>query len=1391
MAENIIAVNCYNQNDYAYKKFYLEEGLAGACINDVWVGHGCRFSAKCPGGNYFCGYSNLSRHYNCVGEAMPYFYQEGDWFITCGAGERCPHVTYPSNGLDWFCSPAGALYPIRSQVKCALYEAEAPLLDVRTPEMIENGCCPINHDTGLPFDDGFPDSEDRGKNGGESPNSCSTGIFQGNPINVATGNKFEKSLDLTISTPGIPLEFRRSYNSQITFDSPLGYGWTHSYNVSLGVVQTSPTKRIRIWDSDGRALYFSEVQQSSTEILFGGESGVKDRLKHIISTGEYFLRRRESNLIYKFASDGRLTQISDPNGNTLTFSYTGGLLTQVSDNFGKSLWIQYLNNRITSITDPKNQSILYEYTSGDLTKVTYPDTNVITYAYSNHNLTDKYDTNNNLIGHWGYDNRHRVISYYSHIKDSVPQERIDLTYQLGGTVVTRSTGTTTYTTAVIDGIDVVQEIQSCSTCGAQHKRLAYSPRLDVTSVTYIKDGLEITTQYVYDNPANPWEQIGEVLQKTEAVGLADQRTTNYSYTHSPNDPLLVIQRTETRKSVVDPNNNRTSTSTYDTQGKLLSQEETGYVLIGGVPTLKTYRTEYQYNALGQLIQINGPRTDVSDITTQEYYENSPSEGNNRSQLKAIVNALEQRTEFSDYDANGNVGRITDPNGVVTIRTYDERNRIKTITNQATGVVTQYLYDSHGNLQTVILPEGSRIDSTYDLANRLLETRDNFGNKIIYQYDQEGNRIREETKDPQGILKKYLDFTYDANGRLKGIINPDGTYTEYTYDSLGNRTITKDPKNYITNYSYDSLRRLKDMTQPLSVITQYVHDTQDNQTSVTDPKGNITQYQYDDFGRRNQTASPDTGTTKYLYDEVGNLIQRTDAKGIVVNYTYDALNRVTSVQFSDPSQNIAYTYDSTSVTYRIGKLTGRTDSSGSYTFYYDAQGNMIKEEKNISNVLYTTQYVYDLENILTSITYPSGRTVNYRLDQVGRIAQVSTTLNGNPKTLASAISYLPYGGITGLNYGNGLSLNHGYDNQYRTSSIIVGSIMNRTYEYDPNGNITSILDPIEPSGNEIFEDAGTYTYQHATNKLTQVQGELNVVYGYDANGNITSANNRTYIYDLSNRLIRVEDNAVTSAEYVYNANNQRIKKIVQGATRIFHYDISGHLIAETSGTRQTLAEYIYVGNQLLAMIRPGEAAYYYHNDHLGTPQILTDEAGTVSWKAVYTPFGEADILVETIENPFRFPGQYYDQETGLHYNWNRYYDPKTGRYLSPDPIGLEGGINLFVYVVNNPINFADPPGLTDRYTYCKGIPGCKEATNKACSSSVQAAMLCCKYDFDGCLIDIGYPACEEWDQNQCIAKYLQCLKNAKPKKERNPLEPPLPVPPNPPYPGNPKTPYPPS
>ncbi|CAN7384125.1 RHS domain-containing protein [Pseudomonas sp. LjRoot277] len=224
------------------------------------------------------------------------------------------------------------------------------------------------------------------------------------------------------------------------------------------------------------------------------------------------------------------------------------------------------------------------------------------------------------------------------------------------------------------------------------------------------------------------------------------------------------------------------------------------------------------------------------------------------------------------------------------------------------------------------------------------------------------------------------------------------------------------------------------------------------------------------------------------------------------------------------------------------------------------------------------------------------------------------------------------------------------------------------------------------------------------------------YDYDAYGNQIRERRGTgqklvteYRYDCQHRLIGVSLPGGSVASYKYDAFGRRIAKTVDGQTTEFLWQ-GERLIAESADNRYR--SYIYEPGTFrpLAML-DGEGPlkaepFYYQLDHLGTPQELTDYSGEIMWSAKYRAYGNlATLDIAEIDNPLRFQGQYFDAETGLHYNRHRYYNPGTGRYLTPDPIKLAGGLNNYQYVPN-PTGWVDPLGLA-----C-GVGNCPKVTRDA-------------------------------------------------------------------------------
>lgn len=936
-----------------------------------------------------------------------------------------------------------------------------------------------------------------------------------------------------------------------------------------------------------------------------------------------------------------------------------------------------------------------------------------------HNLTEKRDKAGHLINTWGFDAQDRAVS-----NSSVQGKGVNIEYVNETQVdVTDDYGTLrTYTIGGINGRKRVIAMQGPG--GSPYLdsnviRWEYDSQMNLTEAETI--GGTIYQYQNYDNKGNPETVIF-------ASNTPQERVVTYTYHPNFNLPLI-----RSEASILGSGNKETIFD-YDDDGDAIPNESPTHLLyriiekgftkdVYGTIIPYEYITAFTYNGRGQVLSIDGPLPGNGDTTSFAY---NATTGDLLSTTRPIIGS----TNFLNYDAAGQAGQITDVNGQSESFTYDGRGRITTITHQADGSTSSVSYNTAGLPDATTDEDGVSSSFEYDpVYSRISKLHDNEGNYITYNYDAQGNMIERNYYDPTDNRTNwkrsvYQDPAHSMPGKIFKAINPDDTFTQYEYDSEGNIASMTDPNTNTTYYDYDPLNRLTTVSQPGSTITSYDYDLHGNLTSVMDAESHVTTYEYDDMGRVISTTSPDTGTVAYAYDEASNLTHKTDAKGISVEYAYDLLDRLTHVGFPDSTQDIGYTYDTG--TYGMGRRTGMTDPSGSTTFGYDSRGRLVQKISTLDGFSYSTNRTFTLGGRVISITCPSGRTVDYTRNSIGKTSGVSTTGNGTTTTLINNLLYLPFGPSSGMSMGAGSGVTNVFDELYRTIVTNPGAQTERTYTYDANSNLTSInvtndvskyktftydalnrlLNAEGPFGyiDYTYDHVGnrftkvennqiiTYTYASGTNRLQEITGPL--AFTYDANGNIIGIGDKVLTYNQNNRLVRVEEDSTILGEYTYNGLGQRVSKTADGVTTIFLYDFDGNLIAESQADGTIISEYLYMGMSRIAEVNVGSGEiYYFHNDHLGTPELMTDVSGDEVWGAIIKPFGEATVKsTSTVNNNFRLPGQIYDEESGLHYNYFRDYYPGIGRYIESDPIGLDGGINLYVYSLNNPVNFYDHRGL---------------------------------------------------------------------------------------------------
>ena len=667
------------------------------------------------------------------------------------------------------------------------------------------------------------------------------------------------------------------------------------------------------------------------------------------------------------------------------------------------------------------------------------------------------------------------------------------------------------------------------------------------------------------------------------------------------------------------------------------------------------------------------------------------------------------TEYA-YDTVGNLRSVTDPSGIRTEYSYDNVNRLTgilyndTTTTTVTYDGTWVTYRDANNHATSVEYNRNKPQTVVDALNRA--TQYDYTHGGCASCGPSGGDLLGRVTNANGHA---FEFIYDPMDRLNRISDPTDNVTVYDYHPEGTLERRTDARNRVTGYTYDPLGRLRYVTDALQSVTEFEHRSSGFLDNVIDANGYLTQYAYDNVGRVTQVASWDSGTTNYTYNPDGTLHTRTDGRGVTATYVYDGSARLTGVTFPNSSENRSYSYDAGSSSFGLGRLTGTTDPSGSTVYRYDAMGRLSSEEKTILGVTYTTGYGYDAVGNVTSITYPSGRVVAYGYNAVNRPNLVQMTRQGVTTVLANGFAYDNVDHMQSVTLGNGIAEGRSYDSMDRLSSITALPALSLIFAYDPVGNIIEVTDnvstPVSPA-------LGTTSYAYLANRLDNVvDGGGARSYGYDTTGNTVWDGALEYQYNQGGRLARVLAGQATIGEYEYDGQGRRVIKTAGGQTRVFHYDRFDRLIGETDGSGNLLVEYVYLEDRPLAQVRPDgptERTYYYHVDHLGTPKVLTDSSQAVAWRVPLDEFGnELAAGIRTVESNLRFPGQYFDAETGLHQNYFRDYDPKTGRYIQADPVGLAGGMNPYAYP-QNPISMIDPWGLAGCYVSFPGylitLPG---------------------------------------------------------------------------------------
>jgi RHS repeat-associated protein len=1053
------------------------------------------------------------------------------------------------------------------------------------------------------------------------------------------------------------------------------------------------------YDAQGHIAAITDPEDHTEQIVYTGSS-VSQRIAADGGVTDYAYGFDDVNQQYNTKVTGPITAAGRRVDDT-TYDNSGKLVRKITNGRTDDEVVYDTASRTESHTNARGfKTVLTRNEFEQVTRTDYPDgTNrQKRYSAQNQRLTETVDEAG-IKTQYIYDDKANLLKKTEAV--GTPDQRIT-EYQVNSlgqtTQITRKGRTESNGTVTLDATWLIE----------------YDIQGQVSKITDPEGGVR---QYVFDRAGNlakftdPLDHTaryesdadGNLVKVTDAMG----RITAYAYDKVGN----LTGMTDARGKQI--------AAAYDAMNRLSQITNS----VGGIAKL-------QYDN-------NGQTTSVTDEDSRTVH----AEFDNFQRLIQLSDGLGNQTRFGynipDGTVAGTLGSLSLPTEI-KYPTFTQQNRLdqrERPTSDAllninrTGaesLTSGTEYNPRGLVKSDTDAAGKQRFYNYDALGQLTEFTDSLGNKTHAFYDARGNLI--QLTDANGNTYK---FEYDRNDRVIREILPLGQATDYDYDKAGNLIQRLDPNGHKTTYSYDAANWLEE-------IKQY----QDGTVLVR-----ATILTWDDA--HNLIAWSDTDATRPIGQQT--------ASGTA---TYDDANRKTgeTVTYPNPTgqpYSLSYSY-----TYSLaGKKTQLVWADGTAIDYgYSAHGELDSVTIPGDGILSVSQFKWTAP---ASVILPGGSVQNKSYDGLLKLEELKVKNPGQQTLLDLANSYGKrqelttraradtVEGVTGT-----VSGSFSYDDELRLTQSITdtGNLLGSDTE-------TFTLDAV---GNRIEHSRviGLWNYD-ANNRLTDKGILFDATrYEYDDSGNPirkTKVGKVThYVYDTRNRLIQVKDGSGNLiARYGYDPFDRRIWKeqyrdkngnVLAQARRSYYLYADEGLIAESRQNIMLSAEQTVsasaesaiatqygprpnglFGNGVLLVktinSNGGDTFAYYHHDHLDAPIQATDKNGNVVWSAQYNVFGQATITTPvaspdkpTISSGLRLPGQIEDEETGLHYNWHRYYEPGLGRYVTQDPIGLKGGLNTYGYVNNNPLRWIDPLGLFVTVSY-DGATGVLILTDQDTGDSV--------------------------------------------------------------------------